>query len=575
MPCAINEEKSDLAGGTYDRLTNTITWKENIANINNSNVSIQKNITVVFENLDMSKDRITNKVTGTIDLYDAEKTNTVDATYDTRIEIPGKVIVKYVDKDTGKEITYVEQDEEKTYGYEISGNVGDSYRTEQKDIPGYTYVGSTNNTSGNITEDTIEVIYYYERTNAGGVIVHYVDEEGNKLVEDEQITGKVDDPYKTEQKEIPNYDFDRVEGQTEGTLTQGVIEVTYIYKKTPAKVIVQYLEKDNTPDDNTDNIVLAKEEVITGFSGDEYSTERKEIENYKPADPEPENATGIMTKEDIYVTYYYERKPSGIVTVKYVDVDTNKEILYKVEVEDGEEYVPYREQLQGLCGETYETEQKDIPYYNFVEELRPSNGRGVYTEEDIEVIYYYRKQEFNLSVDKQIARITVNGVDHSLKEDLNQIDVVASKVQETDIVVTYKIVVSNPGEIEATAKVIESIPEFFKVADGTSAEWEENSKALETEVTLQPGETKEFTVVLRWIRNSNNFGLQINTVALTDISNPANYEETNLKDNTATAEVILSVKTGGIDTTIIIGTALVIMIGALMITIYLKERKTK
>ena len=445
MPCVINEEKSDLAGGTYDRLTNTITWKENIANINNSNVSIQKNITVVFENLDMSKDRITNKVTGTIDLYDAEKTNTVDATYDTRIEIPGKVIVKYVDKDTGKEITYVEQDEEKTYGYEISGNVGDSYRTEQKDIPGYTYVGSTNNTSGNITETRYLRVYYYERTNAGGVIVHYVDEEGNKLVEDEQITGKVDDPYKTEQKEIPNYDFDRVEGQTEGTLTQGVIEVTYIYKKTPAKVIVQYLEKDNTPDDNTDNIVLAKEEVITGFSGDEYSTERKEIENYKPADPEPENATGTMTKEDIYVTYYYERKPSGIVTVKYVDVDTNKEVLYKVEVEDGEEYVPYREQLQGLCGETYETEQKDIPYYNFVEDLRPTNATGIYTEEDIEVIYYYRKQTFNLSIDKQINRITVNGKEHSLKEDLNQIDVVASQVQETDIVVTYKIVVSNPG----------------------------------------------------------------------------------------------------------------------------------
>src|SRR5699024_4774074 len=124
-------------------------------------------------------------------------------------------------------------------GYELNGLAGDAYTTEQKDIYGYTFVESTNNTSGNMIEGTIEVIYYYERTNAGGVIVHYVDEEGNKLVEDVTITGKVADPYRTEQKDIPNYDFVRVEGQTEGELIEGTIEVTYIYKKIPAKVIVQ------------------------------------------------------------------------------------------------------------------------------------------------------------------------------------------------------------------------------------------------------------------------------------------------------------------------------------------------
>ena len=135
--------------------------------------------------------------------------------------------------------------------------------------------------------------------------------------------------------------------------------------------------------------------------------------------------------------------------------------------------------------------------------------------------------------------------------------------------------VSNPSEIEGTTKVVESIPDFFRVTDGTSTEWAENGKSLEATVELQPGETKELTVVLRWIRNSNNFGLQINTVVLTNVTNPANYEETNLEDNTSTAEVIFSVKTGGVDTAIIIGTALIIMIGALMITIYLKERKIK
>ena len=567
LPYKIDESKSNLDGGIYDSIANTITWTENIEHINtyengDYQVAIDKNITVIFTNLDATTRSFVNKVNGTIDLYETEKTNTVETTYETKVEIPGNVVVKYIDKDTGTEIA--ESEEQK-------GLAGDQYSTQQKDIYGYTFVESTNNTSGNMIEGTIEVTYYYTRTNAGGVIVHYIDEEGNKLVEDELITGKVADQYQTEQKDILNYDFVRVEGQTEGELVEGTIEVTYIYKKIPARVIVQYLEKDDTPEDNTDNIVLAEQEIIEGFSGDSYITTRKEIENFQVT--VPENEIGTMTREDIYVIYYYERKPSGIVTVKYVDIDTNEEILYKAE--NGQEYISYREQLQGLCGLEYTTEQKDIPYYNFVEELRPSNDTGVYTEDDIEVIYYYRKQTFNLSVEKQIERITVNGVPHSLKDGLDQIDVVASKVQETDIVVTYKIVVSNPSEIEGSTKVIESIPDFFRVTDGTSTEWTENGKSLETQVTLQPGETKELKVVLRWIRNSNNFGLQINTVVLTNISNPANYEETNLEDNTCTAEVIFSVKTGGIDTAIIIGTALIVMVGALMITIYLKERKIK
>ena len=187
-------------------------------------------------------------------------------------------------------------------------------------------------------EGTIEVIYYYEKTTAGGVIVHYEDEEGNKLLEDEIIGGKVGDSYTTEQKEIEDYEYVRVEGEPQGELTEGVIEVTYIYRKTPAKVIVKHLEKDNT-EDNSDNKELYPEEVIEGHVGDSYTTSRKTITNYRAAEPEPSNKEGKMTKEDTYVIYYYEKIPSGTVTAKYVDIETKEEILYKEE-ETGE-YITY------------------------------------------------------------------------------------------------------------------------------------------------------------------------------------------------------------------------------------------
>ena len=583
LPYEIDESLSNLNGGTYDNESKTITWRETIDHINtyvngDYKVDITKDITVVYNNLDATQRKMTNIAQGTIDLYETETTNTKATTYDTNMEIPGKVVVKYVDKDSGEEIVKEEQDEEGnivegTYGYEIDGLAGDSYTTEQKEIYGYTYVENTNNTEGNMKEGTITVIYYYVRTDSQGVIVKYVDQDGNEIADTELITGKVKDSYQTIQKDIPNYDFVRVEGETQGELVEEAINVTYIYKKIPAKVIVQYLEKDDTPDDNSDNIILANEQVIEGFSGDSYTTTRVNVDNYMAYGEDPANATGVMTREDIYVVYYYERKPSGIITVKYVDADTNKEILYK---DESGEYVPYTEQLQGLCGLEYTTEAKDIPYYNFVEDQVPENKNGIYSEEDIEVIYYYTKKEFNLSVEKQINRITVNGQEHSLKEGLDQIDVVASKVQETDIVVTYKIIVSNPSEVEGSALVQDNIPEFFKVTDGTSPEWTQTAnKTLEAEVTLQPGETKELLVVLKWINNNNNFGLQTNNVTLQNVINPANFEESNLEDNSATAEVMLSVKTGGIDESIVIVTALIIMLGALVITIYQKEKKTK
>ena len=541
LPYEINEELSDLNEGTYDALTHTITWKQTIDHINTFEngdyyVEITKPIKVVYSNLDATQRTVVNNVEGTIDLYETETTNTTDTTFETASQIPGTVVVKYVDQESNEEIA-----ESVTF----EGLAGDSYTAEQKDIYGYTFVEDTNNTQGNMIEGQIDVVYYYVRTDSQGVIVRYVDDQGNEIAPSETITGKVMDPYQTVQKDIPNYDFVRVEGETQGELVEDVIEVTYIYTKIPGRVIVQHLEKDDTPEDNTDNIVLAPEEIIEGFSGDSYETQRQEIANYKEAEPEPENSTGVMTRGDIYVTYYYERKPSGIITVKYVDIDTNEEILYK-DAETGE-YLPYREQLQGLCGLEYEVEQKEIPYYNLVEDQMPENTSGIYTEDDLEIIFYYKKQEFNLKVEKQITRITVNGQEHSLNEELDQIDVVSSKVSETNIEVTYKIIVSNTAEIEGTATVIENIPNYFSVVENGSQGWNTVDGNLQTTVTLQPGETKELNVLLRWKKNSNNFGLQTNEVTLENISNPANFAESNLDDNQATAEVMLSVKTGGTD----------------------------
>lgn len=582
-------EGIELAGGTYDEGTQTITWEERIEHINTYTngeykVKIEKEIKVVYEDLDATQRSMTNRVKGTVDLYETEQTNTTENTVDTIIEVPGKVEVKYIDRETGKEIAYIEQGEgeetvEKTYGYEINGLAGDMYRAEEKVIPGYTYVENSGNTEGNMVEGTIKVIYYYERTISGGVEVRYIDEETREeIAESETIEGRVGDEYKAEQKDIYGYEYVRVEGETEGKLTEEEKEVVYIYKKIPAKVIVRYLEKDETEEDDSDNKVLRIEEVIEGYVGDSYTTERQVIENYRATEPEPSNKEGEMTQEDIYVTYYYEKIPSGILTVKYVDVETREEILYKAgDNEEAGEYKTYREEMQGYVGEKYETEQKDIPYYKIVEELIPANREGRYTEENVEVTYYYKKQIFDMNIDKNVERIEINGEEQEVIDGkINKVEVVGSKVKETEVKITYRIEVRNEGEIEGIARIKENIPEDFEVNEETGEEWKETEEGkLEAEVELEAGETKELKVVLNWKKGDNNFGVQKNTAEIVETSNPANYEEANKEDNSSSSEVVMGVKTGDATRSIIFIIATIGMIISLLVFIYVADKYMK
>ena len=70
--------------------------------------------------------------------------------------------------------------------------------------------------------------------------------------------------------------------------------------------------------------------TIEGMAGDEYNTELKEIYGYTYIENSG-NVSGIMTEEDIYVTYYYDRTEAGKVTAIYIDEETGEEIAGREE----------------------------------------------------------------------------------------------------------------------------------------------------------------------------------------------------------------------------------------------------
>ncbi|MEF2834956.1 MAG: SdrD B-like domain-containing protein, partial [Clostridia bacterium] len=114
LPYAIDEGKSDLAGGTYDSTGKTITWTENISNINsftgNGTVSVTKNLKVVYVGLDMNQEKITNNVKGNIKLLTPEKiSEEVTGSQESTIykaEIRAEKLVDKTEAIEGEKVTY-------------------------------------------------------------------------------------------------------------------------------------------------------------------------------------------------------------------------------------------------------------------------------------------------------------------------------------------------------------------------------------------------------------------------------------------------------------------------------------
>ncbi len=453
-----------------------------------------------------------------------------------------KVIVKYLEEDDTPEDTTDNQvlAEEEI----IEGHENDDYETEAKEIEGYDLVEIPDNAIGTMvitknpdgTYNTeIEVIYYYKKV-AGGVIENHIDITTNEILASEEHKGNVGDTYDIPSREFEGYDLviedengnSMLPTNAKGEMTEEEIVVNYYYIK-QAKVKVEYIDK--LTGEKLD------EEEIQGHIGDSYETEEKEFDGYELVE-KPSNSTGEMTEEETVVKYYYARKTE--VEVKYLEKGTEYEIAE-------------RDILEGYVGDNYETTQKDIPYYKFVE--KTENYKGIMQKDKITVIYYYEKQVFNLGIDKWVSSVNVNGISQGAKtinnkDEMYVVDIHRSKTDTADIKITYKIRVTNKGEIEGTAgEIIEIIPAGYSYyQEDNNIHWEERDGTLVTNAlaneTIKPGEYRELEIVLRWDRGENNFGEKENLVILSGETNPAGYEDMNKEDNKSSSNMMITVATG-------------------------------
>ena len=274
-----------------------------------------------------------------------------------------QVIVKYVDKVTGEEIS---ESVTKT------GKVNDSYdiTENKKSIDGYTLVEEPESLTGTFVEGPQEKIFYYAKNTK--VIVKYLEKDetpenntdNTVLAEEVTIEGYEGKEYSAEQKEIPNYTFVDDTNNTQGTMTRDTIEVIYYYLQN-TKVTVNYIDKTTG----------TKLEIVTeeGKVGDTYKSVAKDFEGYVLVE-KPEQETVTMTKEETVLNYYYVKVSAGVIE-KHIDVTTNE--ILDTKVHEGTEGTPYN-----ILPNDYEE-------YYLVTDRLPENAEGTMTAEAIEVTYYY------------------------------------------------------------------------------------------------------------------------------------------------------------------------------------------
>lgn len=153
----------------------------------------------------------------TIKLVLDEENNIITFYYE---KIKAIVRVKYL-----VEGTDIELDNETV----INGFVGDDYTTSPKNIDNWELVSEPTNKNGIFKEENESVIYYYKKV-IGKLIIKYVDEEGNDLIDNDIIEEQTGTDYVTKAKDITDYVLIKVEGKENGKYTKEDTIITYIYK---------------------------------------------------------------------------------------------------------------------------------------------------------------------------------------------------------------------------------------------------------------------------------------------------------------------------------------------------------
>ena len=292
-------------------------------------------------------------------------------------------------------------------------------------------------------------------------------------------------------KEI-NSKFEEKDGNKESYVITSLnsIESTEIVEKNvnaglvikDAKIIVNYLEEDETPNNDEDNNKLMNSKEITQYEkdgvetkykiGDSYVTQAEDIENYIML-RNSGNVMGTIDSEVVEVTYYYTYNKTDI-TVQKVWNDNNDEAQkrptsIKIELKDGsnivKEVVLSDDNKSSLDENIWETTIKNL---------------DIYKENGEKIAYTVDERENEGTLDTYNKTIEGYTITNTFSQNTKKINIPVTKIWDDnedfagkrpkEITLVLKREISNGNENEYQEVTRETINALDNIGENTN-EW--------------------------------------------------------------------------------------------------------
>ena len=296
-------------------------------------------------------------------------------------------------------------------------------------------------------------------------------------------------------------------------------------------------------------------------------------------------------------------------TVKLIDVSTGKQINEQKTNEFGE--YDFKDLANGkyLVAVVYDKNaykptiyQKDGVKESVNSDVvaKTSNGEDLAVTDILEVkntilenidAGFIKNKVFDLRLDKTVTEVTLqNGSENTIKSfsdsKLAKVEIHAKKVANTTVQMKYKIKITNEGEVVGTATdIIDYMPEDVTFDKTLNQTWyKDNDGKLHTaalsDVKINPGESKEVTLILTKKMTEDNLGTTYNTAEIASASNSENLldkdstpnNKQNGEDDFSEADVIVSIKTG---TAFVISFIIIAMLAGIGYVVFYVRKEEK
>ena len=520
LPYEIDLSKSNLTyngnTGIYDKDSKTVTWTFTTTSdkyydeyIVNKTIKYQVVYTNFEEVASKEDNTLTNTVIGITSVNNSSLSNGVTAEATVLVEVKGKLIVKYLEKDTNKELLNEKISIDK---------VGTNYSTNAEEIFGYNYDSVNGNENGKYSVNDTTVIYYYTKNNGEITEIETVKEgqdkvssingtfnytlKGSAIVRDYvgKATLKVVDtlPYKIDEnnskldnmcsydgnytitctKEYNIKDTDYIDGEYKineefnlELIFIGIDKDTIVNK---AKTIIDLDGNNNQGEETeketeiekgslkviyktTDNVVLKELSETTELAGTKYSTVKESFYGYTFKENQGASVSGEYVANNTLVVYYIYTKNIG-----GSEEDLIKEGNYEVEGINSEfNYtIKYNAVITDYVGDATITIIDELPYKLDLSKSVFNKNVWTYDEETLTLTYTKKYNvteklviDFNEELSLYYIGIDTNEVYNGVISNLTYGEVtkdsdngVFTKVNEGNVVVKYVTVKDNSYE---------------------------------------------------------------------------------------------------------------------------------